>query len=84
MIVTHKRIVDRKAIAAARKPFCENCGRWGTVHVHHVKSKASGGSDELANLVSLCPICHTLAHTGQISKETLREIVRRRESGNIG
>jgi 5-methylcytosine-specific restriction endonuclease McrA len=31
-------------------------------HVHHVLPRASGGSDEPANLISLCPMCHAAVH----------------------
>ncbi len=31
-------------------------------HVHHLLPRASGGSDEPANLVSLCPMSHAAVH----------------------
>jgi len=31
-------------------------------HVHHVLPRASGGTDEPANLISLCPMCHAAVH----------------------
>jgi ATP-dependent DNA helicase RecQ len=31
-------------------------------HVHHVLPRAAGGGDELANLISLCPMCHAAVH----------------------
>lgn len=44
---------------------CVECGgdlaRDGA-HVHHVLPRASGGTDEPANLVSLCPMCHAAVH----------------------
>jgi 5-methylcytosine-specific restriction endonuclease McrA len=69
-----KRIVDRKAIEAARKPYCELCGRWGTVDVHHIDSRGAGHGDEPENLISLCRVCHRKAHDGNISRDELREI----------
>jgi hypothetical protein len=56
-----KRIIDSKAVAAARLDWCENCGQrvyppgapvnelfWS--HVHHIKSRGAGGSDIPENL----------------------------------
>jgi ribosome-binding protein aMBF1 (putative translation factor) len=83
MIVTPHRIADRKAIEKARKPYCELCGRPAYGEPHHIKSVGSGGDDVPENMVQLCAGDHTRVHTGQISKETLREIVRRRESHNM-
>lgn len=51
---------------------CEACG-WKTpveiqatrgpiLHMHHVVPVAAGGTNESANLVTLCPNCHALAH----------------------
>jgi ATP-dependent DNA helicase RecQ len=31
-------------------------------HVHHLLPRAAGGSDEPANLVSLCQMCHAAVH----------------------
>jgi ribosome-binding protein aMBF1 (putative translation factor) len=83
MIITPHRIVDRKAIEKARKPYCELCGRRAYGKPHHIKTVGSGGDDVPENMIQLCTDDHTKAHTGQISKETLREIVRRRESHNM-
>jgi 5-methylcytosine-specific restriction endonuclease McrA len=46
---------------------CEVCAKT-PVDVHHVKTKGSGGGDELFNLMSLCRICHTRFH--QMGKKT--------------
>jgi ATP-dependent DNA helicase RecQ len=44
---------------------CVECGadlvRDGA-HVHHVLPRASGGTDEPANLISLCQMCHAAVH----------------------
>lgn len=73
MIPKPHRIVDKKAIEEARKPYCQVCGRWGVVHVHHIKTRGSGGGDVPENLISLCYECHTKAHAGKLSKEFLKE-----------
>lgn len=44
---------------------CVECGgdlKADGAHVHHVLPRAAGGSDEPANLVSLCPMCHAAVH----------------------
>lgn len=44
---------------------CVQCSanlREDGAHVHHLLPRASGGSDEPANLVSLCPMCHAAVH----------------------
>jgi len=64
---------DPKAIESARKNFCQVCGRYqeSGLHVHHVKSKGSGGDDSPDNLVTLCYECHTKVHAGEITLDGL-------------
>ena len=76
-----RRIRDPAAIAEARKPWCEYCGRWGLMEIHHVKSRGSGGHDVAENLVNLCVGCHKRVHNGQIPRRNIECIVRRRENG---
>lgn len=73
-----KRIKNKKEIEKARKKYCEYCGRTWGIEVHHIKTRGSGGNDELSNLVSLCADCHTKAHNGQIPKRNLKYIVEKR------
>jgi predicted HNH restriction endonuclease len=80
MLPKPRRITSKSAIEAARKDYCELCGRRGVIHVHHIKSKGSGGNDEADNLVSLCPVCHDKVHRGLISREAL-ERMRGRQGG---
>jgi predicted restriction endonuclease len=35
-------------------------------------SKSEGGSDEIENLIVLCPTCHAAFHRGTYSKEAIR------------
>lgn len=76
-----KRIVDKKAIEAARRSHCEYCGRAWMIEVHHIKSRGSGGHDEASNLISLCKDCHMKVHSGQIPRRNLLYIIGRRERG---
>jgi hypothetical protein len=72
------RIVDRAAIEAARKPYCEACGRRAYGLPHHVKTVGSGGDDIDSNLIQLCTVHHTMAHNGQLQKNKLKKIIERR------
>lgn len=49
------------------KQQCQICGiglpvPHGQLHVHHIVYQCKGGSDELDNLVTLCDLCHMVAH----------------------
>ena len=72
------------------KYHCQCCGvvlqhgdRYGTgkpYEIHHKKPKAEGGTNSLANAVSLCTACHTLIHQVQKMGYTFnkaKEIVQR-------
>ena len=76
------RVVSRRAIEQARKPYCERCGRRDLpIHVHHVRARQMGGArrmDVPGNLVSLCARCHDLTHRGRIRREELIRIVEQR------
>jgi 5-methylcytosine-specific restriction endonuclease McrA len=78
MIEKPKRIKDLKAIKKIRdqaKGFCEYCGVFKPpLHIHHIRSKGSGGSDTPDNLIALCFVCHHMAHNVSISKDRLRRI----------
>jgi ATP-dependent DNA helicase RecQ len=44
---------------------CVTCGAVGpkvSLHVHHIHPKYFGGSHELANLITLCDLCHSSRH----------------------
>ncbi|MBR0648650.1 DEAD/DEAH box helicase [Roseomonas terrae] len=44
---------------------CVQCGgdlKADGAHVHHLLPRASGGTDEPANVISLCPMCHAAVH----------------------
>ncbi|WP_289016821.1 HNH endonuclease signature motif containing protein, partial [uncultured Aeromicrobium sp.] len=34
------------------------------VHVHHIQYWSDGGPTDLANLIGLCPRCHSAVHQG--------------------
>jgi len=41
---------------------CKMCGRMKYLHVHHKVPRASGGSHEISNLITLCVRCHSNQH----------------------
>ena len=41
---------------------CGDCGKSGRLEVHHLQALKDGGSNELANLLTLCVGCHIRAH----------------------
>ena len=57
--------------------ICEYCGSMA-VDIHHISAKGMGGNpskDHIGNLIGLCRPCHDKAHTGEITKEVLFEII---------
>lgn len=56
-----------KQAAKARDRYkCQCCGKRGCrLEVHHLLSRSRGGSDKLANLITLCSNCHHLAHSSE-------------------
>lgn len=52
----------RKAVYRRDGFACVLCGRADGLQIHHVTPKSQGGPDESWNLVTLCPMCHQLAH----------------------
>ncbi len=78
---TYKRLTDKKAIKAARKPYCERCGARASGEPHHVITRGAGGPDHPFNLIQLCgPNCHYGdVPAGKVSKQELFEIIAKRE-----
>ena len=48
------------------KYTCQCCGKKNCrLEVHHLLPRSRGGSDKLANLITLCSDCHHLAHSSE-------------------
>ena len=76
------RIVDRKAVDAARACWCDVCGGYqGPFQVHHVRSRGAGGHDAGGNLLCCCWLCHHRIHTGEIPRARVLEILAERAAG---
>ena len=52
----------RRAVYRREGYACALCERPGVIHVHHVRSRSIGGTNDLGNLIALCPVCHAIAH----------------------
>lgn len=52
------------ALAHARGGVCQLCqnNNFAILQAHHIVEKSNGGSDDLENLMLLCPTCHALQH----------------------
>lgn len=53
---------QRAAVLKRDKNRCRKCGSTSQLVVHHVKHHAKGGSNRMANLVTLCQRCEDLEH----------------------
>lgn len=58
---------------------CELCGyARSNRDVHHITPVSEGGSNDILNLISLCPNCHRECHELHFSRSYLKGIVKRR------
>jgi len=67
----------------ALKQSCYVCGEKNFVQRHHIIPRAKGGSDDSANIIKLCPTCHSATHHGIYSEEELFRLKEMRENPNI-
>ncbi len=77
------RVKSPKTIERTRKKSCEVCGSIKGLQVHHVFTKGAGAGDLSENLVCLCVDCHAEAHSGQIAKDDLLDVVAEREGKSV-
>ena len=47
------------------KQRCTKCRTKESLHVHHIKHRVDGGTDEPSNLTTLCDMCHAEEHRGE-------------------
>ena len=58
---------------------CEICGwKETTRDLHHIQEVSQGGTNEVDNLISVCPNHHRMIHKNLISKDELYKIVENR------
>lgn len=64
-ILEENKLSKRDAVKLAKKLklSCALCG-WNELpcEVHHIISQGEGGSDDLDNLIYVCPNCHRILH----------------------
>ncbi len=55
---------------------CEYCGDTTKeiLQLHHIKQVAEGGTNDIDNIIVLCPNCHTKAHRGLIKESELKAL----------
>lgn len=77
------KIVCEQTLDMFRTPrTCEHCLKPCKPDPHHLWAKGMGGGGQIdvrINLCSLCRTCHTLLHDGNLDRDTLLNIVARRE-----
>jgi hypothetical protein len=61
------------------------CGRRAFTQIHHVRHRAHGGSNDLANLIQLCWFHHRLVHEGgwSVRLDSDGEVMAIRPNGNV-
>lgn len=59
----------RKYILERDKHQCFLCRNRDVIHVHHIKTRGAGGTDDYKNLISLCPSCHSNKAHGMYSEQ---------------
>jgi len=83
----NKRIADKETIDYVRKKRDGVCIAGlelkdgcilGVLHVHHIKTKGSGGHDIKNNLITLCPKHHDAFHNGHLTVEQLSGFLEKR------
>lgn len=52
----------RKSVLARDGHICQGCGTGAGLQVHHIQHVQHGGSDDPANLITLCDECHARIH----------------------
>jgi 5-methylcytosine-specific restriction endonuclease McrA len=63
---------ERAMIEAGYRCAVPTCRSSLSLDVHHITQKSEGGTDEIENLIVLCPTCHAAFHRGTYSKEAIR------------
>lgn len=74
-----------KQAARARDNYrCQCCGKKDCrLEVHHLLPRSKGGSDKLANLITLCSECHHLAHSSEEQLLTFQKRFGKKAKGTL-
>ena len=65
------------ALAHLRGGVCEKCKHtnFAILNAHHIVEVCNGGTDDLDNLLLLCPNCHALEHLNDSSSVSSEEFL---------
>lgn len=65
------------ALANLRGGVCEKCkhANFAILNAHHIVEVCNGGTDDLDNLLLLCPNCHALEHLNDPSSVSSEEFL---------
>lgn len=68
--------IKRRMLKKQKIAHCEYCGNKTKeiLQIHHIEAISDGGSNDLNNVIILCPNCHKSAHAGIIKKEDLHKL----------
>lgn len=69
---------DQFTCQAFVRGFPHRCG--GSLHVHHVRLRKQGGSDDPANLLTVCLIAHDLIHNTHRAMAEEYGLIRRHQA----
>ncbi|SRR5712692_812594 len=58
-------------IEAGYRCASPRCGNFLAMDIHHIHEVNEGGSNDLSNLIALCPMCHALYTRGIITKDAI-------------
>jgi len=67
----HKKIfIIKTRLLSERGNYCEYCkyDNVNILQVHHIIERSNGGSNDMSNLLLLCPNCHYTIHYGDSRK----------------
>ena len=53
---------NRKIVLVLDNYLCRECGSKENLHVHHIKERCKGGTNDINNLITLCNDCHKEKH----------------------
>lgn len=60
----YNRATFKKKLDETLEPICVNCGSSENLSYHHIVPVSLGGTNNISNIVRLCPTCHDKAHLG--------------------
>jgi hypothetical protein len=58
-------ISQKKEILQRDNYACRHCGATSNLHIHHIKLRSEGGTNDPNNLITLCRKCHAEQHSGK-------------------